>query len=275
MKTIIVPTDLSAETDIALSVAVDIAEAQNATVVLLHMVVQPIRSFVYTGTVSTAPDDLVRRYYDAKKEAESAIEQLVSQEKYRDKDIKYLLVEDGEGLIQELTERQADLIVMHTKGSTGWEEFLLGSNAEAIVRNATCPVLVVREPVEHFKPEKVVRALDLDERIKAHYEYPFPLGSQEVPQFLYVMTPDNSRVPEGIRSWAHDFATDHGIGEYEFTIHEAKSVPEGIIEHAEDTGADLIVLFTHGHKGLRRLFSGSVAEKVLNHSKIPVLVMRL
>ncbi len=50
MKTIIVPTDLSAETDIALSVAADIAEAQNATVVLLHMVVQPIRSFVYTGS---------------------------------------------------------------------------------------------------------------------------------------------------------------------------------------------------------------------------------
>ncbi|MFB9295639.1 universal stress protein [Persicitalea jodogahamensis] len=275
MKNIIVPTDLSAATDIALSVAADIAQAQNATVLLLHMVVQPIRSFAYTGTGSTAPDDLVRRYYDANKEAEAAIAKLVAQEKYRDKDIKYLLVEDSEGLIKELTEREADLIVMHTRGSSGWEEFLLGSNAEAIVRNATCPVLVVRERVENFKPEKVVRALDLDERMKARYDYPFPLSNQEVPQWLYVMTPDNSRVPDGIRNWVHTFATEHGIDEYKFNIHEAKTVPEGIIEYAEDNGADLIVLYTHGRKGLRHLFAGSVAEDVLNHSKIPVLVMRL
>ncbi len=89
------------------------------------------------------------------------------------------------------------------------------------------------------------------------------------------MTPENSRVPDGIRDWIQTFANDHGIDDYEFTIHEAKSVPEGIKEQAEDIGADLIVLYTHGHKGMRRQFSGSVAENVLNHSKIPVLVMRL
>ncbi len=275
MKTIIVPTDLSAETDIALSVAVDIAEAQSANVLLLHMIVQPIRSFVYTGTTSTAPDDIVRRYHDARKAAESAVSKLVGQKKYQDKNIDYLLIDDSQGLIHELTQRKADLIVMHTKGTSGWEEYLLGSNAEAIVRNATCPVLVVRERVENFNPKKVVRALDLDDRMKSRDEYPFPLADQEVPHFLYIMTPENSRVPKGIRSWVHDFATDRKIGEYEFTIHEAKTIPEGIIEHAEDTDADLIVLFTHGHKGLRRLFSGSVAEDVLNHAKVPVLVMRL
>lgn len=275
MQTILVPTDLRPDTDIALSVAADIARQNGASLVLMHSVVQPMRPLVYTGTISTAPDDVVRRYYDARAEAEKAMESLVSHEKYHDVSITPLLVENGEGLIDEVTNRKADLIVMHTRGSSGWEQYLLGSNAEDIVRHATCPVLVVREPVAHFRPDRAVLALDLDERMKTRYEFPFALGNATTPQYLYVMTPTNSRVPDGVRSWMQGFASDRGIENYELAIREAGSVPEGIAQYAEEIEADLVVLFTHGHKGLQRLFSGSVAEDVLNHSKVPVLVMRL
>jgi nucleotide-binding universal stress UspA family protein len=275
MPTILVPTDLRPDTDIALSVAADIARQNGASLVLMHSVVQPMRPLVYTGTISTAPDDVVRRYYDARAEAEKAMASLVSAEKYSDVSIAQVLVENGEGLIEEVTTRQADLIVMHTRGSSGWEQYLLGSNAEDIVRHATCPVLVVREPVARFRPDRAVLALDLDERMKTHYEFPFALGNAMAPQYLYVMTPTNSRVPDGVRSWVQSFAAARGIKNYELAIRESGSVPEGIAQYAEEIGADLVVLFTHGHKGLQRLFSGSVAEDVLNHSKVPVLVMRL
>ncbi len=275
MPTILVPTDLRSDTDIALSVAADIARQNGASLVLMHSVVQPMRPPVYTGTISTAPDDVVRRYYDARAEAEKAMASLVSAEKYSDISITQVLVENGEGLIEEVTTRKADLIVMHTRGSSGWEQYLLGSNAEDIVRHATCPVLVVREPVAHFRPDRAVLALDLDERMKTHYEFPFALGNATAPHYLYVMTPSNSRVPDGVRDWVQSFAAERGIEKYELAIRESGSVPEGIAQYAEEIEADLVVLFTHGHKGLQRLFSGSVAEDVLNHSKVPVLVMRL
>ena len=275
MQTILIPTDLRPDTDIALSVAADIARQNGASLVLMHSVVQPMRPLVYTGTISTAPDDVVRRFYDARAEAEKAMASLVTAEKYSDVSITQVLVENGEGLIDEVTNHKADLIVMHTRGSSGWEQYLLGSNAEDIVRHATCPVLVVREPVAHFQSNRVVLALDLDERMKTHYEYPFPMGDPKVPHYLYVMTPSNSRVPEGVRSWVEGFAVERGIENYELAIREAGSVPEGIAQYAEEIEADLVVLFTHGHTGLRRLFSGSVAEDVLNHSKVPVLVMRI
>ncbi|MBZ0268374.1 universal stress protein [bacterium] len=47
-----------------------------------------------------------------------------------------------------------------------------------------------------------------------------------------------------------------------------------IIDHAERVGADLIVIPSHGRTGLRRLFIGSVAEKVVRHAHCPVLVLR-
>jgi universal stress protein A len=47
-----------------------------------------------------------------------------------------------------------------------------------------------------------------------------------------------------------------------------------IIKVARATGADMIVMGTHGHSGLRRLLLGSVAENVVRHAACPVLTVR-
>lgn len=51
----------------------------------------------------------------------------------------------------------------------------------------------------------------------------------------------------------------------------AVDVPKAIVAHAVDKGADLIAISTHGRKGWRRLAVGSVAERVLRESSLPVL----
>jgi len=50
-------------------------------------------------------------------------------------------------------------------------------------------------------------------------------------------------------------------------------VAEEIIRHAEDSGMDLIVMGTHGYKGLEKVMFGSVAEKVVRASPCPVLTI--
>jgi nucleotide-binding universal stress UspA family protein len=52
----------------------------------------------------------------------------------------------------------------------------------------------------------------------------------------------------------------------------AASVPRAIAKHASEHGFDLIALSTHGRGGFRRLVLGSVAETVLRHASVPVLV---
>lgn len=47
---------------------------------------------------------------------------------------------------------------------------------------------------------------------------------------------------------------------------------EAVARWAEEHGVDLIVLSTHGRTGLRRLALGSVAESILRHARVPVLV---
>lgn len=55
---------------------------------------------------------------------------------------------------------------------------------------------------------------------------------------------------------------------------ERNVVYEGIIETAEAEGCDLIVMGSHGHRGVKALILGSVAQKVLTHSKTPVLIVK-
>ena len=52
------------------------------------------------------------------------------------------------------------------------------------------------------------------------------------------------------------------------------STAEGIIETAEDMKCDLIVMGSHGRRGLEKLVLGSVAQRVLSAARIPVLVVR-
>jgi nucleotide-binding universal stress UspA family protein len=50
-------------------------------------------------------------------------------------------------------------------------------------------------------------------------------------------------------------------------------VAEEIIRHAEDSGMDMIIMGTHGYKGLEKVMFGSVAEKVVRSSPCPVLTI--
>ena len=64
-----------------------------------------------------------------------------------------------------------------------------------------------------------------------------------------------------------------GVG-FEGDTIERNVTYEGILETAEAEGCDLIVMGSHGRKGVEALILGSVAQKVLTHAKVPVLIVK-
>ena len=60
----------------------------------------------------------------------------------------------------------------------------------------------------------------------------------------------------------------------ETTVIEAHAVWRGILDVAEQDGVDLLVLGSHGRRGLEMLVLGSVTRSVLAHSKITTMVVR-
>jgi len=70
-----------------------------------------------------------------------------------------------------------------------------------------------------------------------------------------------------------DLAADRDV-DVETTVVEGSPSRE-IITQAEETGCDLVVMGTHGRGGIDRLLLGSVAEKVVRGSSVPVLTVRI
>ena len=70
-----------------------------------------------------------------------------------------------------------------------------------------------------------------------------------------------------------DAATAAGIRCHGHTV-EALHPWEAILDHAKTQGCDLVVMASHGRRGVSALLLGSETQKVLTHSTLPVLVVR-
>ena len=272
MKTILVPTDLSELANNALAVAADVARTYGAEILLVHY--EPFS----IARASTAEGSMSMLSYLDRQENNDKVElqQIADNPAYHDIRISPITCKDAGGLYETMTERGADLIVLGTHGTSGWDELLFGSNAEHIVRAAHCPVLIVKEGMAHFAPQNPVAAIEVNDALKANWPaYPFTTGGHGLKQFVYVSTPSDNIASEGVHAWMHELAQEKSIGDYELHIQYARNVENGILNYAHECRADLIVLYTHGHTGLRHLLQGSVAEDILNHAPVPVLILRI
>lgn len=103
-----------------------------------------------------------------------------------------------------------------------------------------------------------------------------PLAWQ-VPEGAWAMTPEQERrlfaAYETKLAEAEKMLRDLGLGDIETRLLQGAIALE-IVEHARARGCDLIVMGTHGRKGVSRALLGSVAERVLRTAPCAVLVVR-
>lgn len=268
MKTILVPTDLSDVSEYALDVAVEIAKKQGATIVLLKKIIFP--TLEYTIIDNEFYDSKDEFYKYLTKDSKERLEDMVDKPSYRGVKFRFKIKRDGESLATIMAHQKADLIVMGSTGATGWKEWTTGSNAEHVVRGASCPVLVVKAPVGEFR--RVVFAIDFENTEFIKSALTLLDKTQIDPHFVFV---DNGmkRFDANVL-WAKmgKLALELGLSNYQFEIFEDSTVEKGIVDYAKAVGADIIVMYTHGRKGFEHFIYGSVAEDVVNHAEVAVMV---
>jgi len=140
-RTILVPTDFSDHARAALDVALGLASESKATVHLLHAYEIPISAVPPYGV--ELPPGLILEVRDA---AARSLEKVAAEVRGRGVTCEAHLIHGPpvDGIIEAATSVGADLIVMGTRGLTGFKHVLLGSVAERTIRTAPCPVLSVK-----------------------------------------------------------------------------------------------------------------------------------
>jgi nucleotide-binding universal stress UspA family protein len=200
------------------------------------------------------------------------------------------------GILATAEKNGDQLIILGTHARAGLPRTFLGSTTEGVLRSGKLPVLAISAamtPPHEVLFRKVLVAID--ESDPAGAAVALAAGLSRALGTLCVLcgvvdtrdlygkagTYGYDPAPLAAEMGAHaedvvERARAHGgfaADSVSVAIVEAEPA-RGIIEEASRSGADAIVMGSHGRRGLQRLFLGSVAEHVLRNSPIPVLVVR-
>lgn len=181
-----------------------------------------------------------------------------------------------EVIIEEAVNRDADVIVMGRRGWTGFKRFLLGSVTSKVIALSPCKVLVVPTGAA-IKSEIIMLATDGSIYSEAAEVEVLSMARRcsHLQKIIVLSVATNNEklsiAKKNIEKVEKE-AFKHGIVIESIT---AVGKPhEIILQKAKEKNCDLIILGTHGRRGMKKLVLGSVSEKVVTHSLCAVLIAK-
>ena len=275
MKRILVPCDFSDPAVQAFKFAVEIARQSGGEVILLNVIELPVMSDSVLMPSLSFEEAFIK---DMKTHSEKNFSKMKS--KWAG-DVKVTaLIEYGSttpSIRDFVQDNKIDLVVMGTHGATGMKEFFIGSNTEKIVRTSPVPVISVKGPTKISSIKNIVfpNTLDLDQEeltLKVKSVQNFFGASLHV---LYVNTPSRFRPDVDVKKEMKAFAKRFMLKDYTLTIFNDYTEEEGLRNFVAESKSDMVVMATHGRRGLNHLMSGSIAEDAVNHLQYPIWTFKI
>lgn len=304
---IVVPLDGSARAERAVPVAARLAHGSGAHILLLEVVSTPTD---YSGGVIPAATEVLEEQIASevtvaqeylKKMAGSPVLAGVETQ------IKVLFGLSARSILG--ATRQGDLIALCSHGRTGFARLAFGSVAHELVHHSAVPVLVLTqheasyllENRETTRPLRVLVALDGSAFAEtalvpaAHLVAALAAPEQGALHLVQVIQESAARGEEGMTSTENEGAHRRASAYLAATAERVRTTEKdlklsitsravpgvdvayallGLAEQKGPNICDLIAISTHGLHGLESQLMGSVTERVLNSTKLPVLIVR-
>ena len=275
MKRILLPTDFSDNSFEAIRYALLVYKDVKCTFYLLHTYNPPIYQTEYLlgspGQIGLG--DVLRETTVTK------LEQLKSrlENQYNNPKHSFVVHTAFNTLLSEISEmvesEVIDIIVMGTKGATGAQEILFGSNTVHVIKKAKCPVIAIPPKFEYEAPLEILFPTD--------FEIPYP--KEDLKSLLLIAKKHMSRINVlhvrnslelNIVQKEHKKQLEHLL----VNISIFNEIPDNeIITAVNDfqlkTKVNLLVMVQNKHTFLERLFIEPVIKKIGFHITIPFLVI--
>lgn len=284
--------DFSETASLALTHANQLAHRHHAELLLAH-VVEPLPVVSYPILMVPLDAELELREF-----AQARLEELADTVRKSGITVSTSLEHGPPGpQLVEMAERaSADIVVIGTRGLTGFEHFVLGSTAEHVVRRSQCPVLTVHP--EDDSPKEAVKLVivptDLGPNAgNAVDAFARIFRADERPRVLLVFA---DPTPPYLEPFKHETLEKWGqpdvrkedieekmapmVGRFESAGFEVEmevldgSPVRGVTELARERDADMIAMITHGRSALANVLVGRTAQRIVQHAPCPVLTVR-
>lgn len=287
IRTILVATDLSEASRVAVERAAQIAAARGAVLTVLHVIPDGALSELRRLAGTVQPVDALRA------EALRALEHLASEIRQRHAIEVRLEIRAGPVLDEILAEAEAlaaDLVVLGARGESTLRQLLLGTTAERLLRRARRPILIVRRPADaawrrvllpvDFSPWsdaaiRLARALAPEAELVLLHAWQLPFESKlryagldegSIAMLRAKAEVEASRLLEAL-------VAAHGLKAVRATSVLRHDAPWAAIAEAErEFDVDLVAIGKHGRGAAEELLLGSVAKGVVASASADVLV---
>lgn len=189
-----------------------------------------------------------------------------------------IIIHEGEEPFQYITdeaaEKKVEMILMGRYGRTGIDRLLMGSVTAKTIGHSPCKVMIVPGAAK-VSYKKILVATDGSKYSDAAALEAISIakrcGSELIALSVAARDTNLAAAKESVER-VRQIAEKEGIKVESLTL--SGTPYEVIVSTAEQKGADLIVVGSHGRTGVKRLLMGSVTERVIGHSKSAVLVVK-
>lgn len=280
-RKVLVPVDGSESSFHALRQAFQFSSAEKSWITVVCVAPD------YEGDLDTlvVGDNILKEMRRPCEQALAKANEIAEQAGYRIKTV----LEEGEAssrIIDSADAHNRELIIMGRRGLSNLERVLIGSVTQRVIGQSHNDVVVVPEGAPLGWGKILVAtdgsthsrtAMDRAVRFATAYGGEIKVVSVvDVPAELYGEAPN---LVEKLAKQAHKYADEAATFANEHGVKASAQVAEGtayevIPALAQELGAQVIVLGSHGRTGIRRLLIGSVAEKIIGLASCPVLVAR-
>ena len=265
MKSIIVGTDFSEGSYVALELAVDVANRMGCDILLVWV---RREKMLFTG------DQLDMLTTLAKDKLQSLCEKFQPLMQHGHIHHTILNGKVSTAIADAAKRELSPMIIIGTNGASGFEKFFIGSQAARIVQDSPCPVLTMRQGYDfHKRLERIVVPL----RVNANSRQKVPPAATMAKIFgseVHILgLLDLKEEESALRTYigqSIDYLEREGIP-YHFEIRSYSTYSDTVLKYADDIKADLVIINTEQDRVISQIFLGTNAQQVVHKSQIPVL----
>ena len=276
MNKILVPTDFSQNAANAVKFAYEFSKENNHKFSLLN-----IYNFVIYDP-NMPPEILADTIKQSSENSSDGLDFLINEFEKTYPDFKNFLVDkiSEDGTIVDSIERTArdgnyDFIIMGTKGASGLEEVLIGSNAYSVLSKSEIPVLVVPDKFQFKKLTKILYAVDLTcselPAIKKFRES-FDLKNRDI-TFLHLTEESDEKMGNNEKKYLDEIKEALKDVSCKFEFAKCENVADAIEDFVSKLKIDLIVVSVKKRDFFENLFHKSISKKLACHTDIPLLAL--
>ncbi len=277
MKKILVPCDFSDAAREAYAFACQIASVSGGEVMALYVLEFPFnREQPYH--MASYSEDMKGLFESLQQAAHKSFEKLNDSQPEGVKVSFHVLQGTVANTVADfILSQQIDLVIMGTVGHGQWQEWVVGSHTEKVVRFSTVPVISLRKSpglaiIRHIVLPTDTQSINenwIEELKKLQAFFDATL------HVLLVNTPVKFIPDNKARALLQAFADKYQLEKYTLNMRNDFHIPAGIIEFVNEINAQMIAMPTHGRRGLEYLFSGSIAGQVIHDMAAPVWTLAL